>query len=63
MIEENGDSLVSDGIYLAGGNIGGMAIMTDPNLPSGTDRVYSAYNLLEKNNVYDKLTHKKTYSE
>ena len=27
--------------------------MTDPNLPSGTDRVYAAFNLLKNKNNYE----------
>jgi 3-deoxy-manno-octulosonate cytidylyltransferase (CMP-KDO synthetase) len=34
-------------------NIGGKTILTDPALPSGTDRVFSAYTKLEKK--YDKI--------
>ena len=35
-------------------SIGGTAIMTNPDLPSGTDRVYEAYlkKLKNQNNVY-----------
>ena len=29
--------------------------MTDPNLPSGTDRVYSAFNSLENKNEYESI--------
>ena len=32
---------------------GGKAIMTDPNLPSGTDRVFAAFNLLDNKDEYD----------
>lgn len=34
---------------------GGKAIMTDPNLPSGTDRVFAAFNLLENKNEYESI--------
>ena len=34
---------------------GGKAIMTDPNIPSGTDRVFSAFNLLENKNDYESI--------
>jgi 3-deoxy-manno-octulosonate cytidylyltransferase (CMP-KDO synthetase) len=34
---------------------GGKAIMTDPDLPSGTDRVFSAFNLLENKNDYESI--------
>ena len=34
---------------------GGMAIMTDPNLPSGTDRVYAAYSSLNNKNDYKSI--------
>ena len=34
---------------------GGKAIMTDPNLPSGTDRVFAAFNLLENKNKYESI--------
>ena len=34
---------------------GGNAIMTDPNLPSGTDRVFAAFNLLENKNKYESI--------
>ena len=34
---------------------GGVAIMTDPNLPSGTDRVYAAYNSLNNKNDYESI--------
>ena len=34
---------------------GGKAIMTDPNLPSGTDRVFAAFNLLENKNDYESI--------
>ncbi len=34
---------------------GGKAIMTDPNLPSGTDRVYAAFNLLQNKNEYESI--------
>ena len=34
---------------------GGNAIMTDPDLPSGTDRVYAAYNLLDYKNDYESI--------
>ena len=32
---------------------GGKAIMTDPNLPSGTDRVFAAFNLLDNKDEYE----------
>ena len=32
---------------------GGKAIMTDPNLPSGTDRVFAAFNLLKNKDDYE----------
>lgn len=34
---------------------GGKAIMTDPDLPSGTDRVFTAFNLLENKNDYESI--------
>ena len=34
---------------------GGNAIMTDPDLPSGTDRVYAAYNTLENKDDYENI--------
>ena len=34
---------------------GGTAIMTDPNLPSGTDRVYAAFNSLENKEDYESV--------
>ena len=34
---------------------GGNAILTDPNLPSGTDRVFAAFNLLENKNKYESI--------
>ena len=34
---------------------GGNAIMTDPNLPSGTDRVFAAFNLLQNKNDYESI--------
>ena len=34
---------------------GGKAIMTDPNLPSGTDRVFAAFNLLENKEEYESI--------
>ena len=34
---------------------GGKAIMTDPNLPSGTDRVFAAFNLLENKDDYQSI--------
>ena len=34
---------------------GGRAIMTDPDLPSGTDRVYAAYNSLKNKNDYESI--------
>ena len=34
---------------------GGKAIMTDPNLPSGTDRVYTAFNSLENKEDYESI--------
>ena len=34
---------------------GGKAIMTDPNLPSGTDRVFAAFNLLENKDDYESI--------
>ena len=34
---------------------GGKAIMTDPNLPSGTDRVFAAFNLLQNKNDYESI--------
>ncbi len=36
-------------------NIGGNAIMTDPNLPSGTDRVYAAFKILDKYKNLDSI--------
>jgi len=34
---------------------GGKAIMTDPNLPSGTDRVFAAFNLLQNKDDYESI--------
>jgi 3-deoxy-manno-octulosonate cytidylyltransferase (CMP-KDO synthetase) len=34
---------------------GGKAIMTDPNLPSGTDRVHAAFNLLDNKSDYESI--------
>ena len=34
---------------------GGNAIMTDPNLPSGTDRVFAAFNLLDNKDEYESI--------
>ena len=34
---------------------GGKAIMTDPNLPSGTDRVFAAFNLLNNKDEYESI--------
>ena len=34
---------------------GGKAIMTDPNLPSGTDRVFAAFNLLQNKSDYESI--------
>ena len=34
---------------------GGKAIMTDPNLPSGTDRVFAAFNLLDNKDQYESI--------
>ena len=34
---------------------GGKAIMTDPNLPSGTDRVFAAFNLLDNKDDYESI--------
>ena len=34
---------------------GGKAIMTDPNLPSGTDRVFAAFNLLDNKHDYESI--------
>ena len=34
---------------------GGKAIMTDPDLPSGTDRVFAAFNLLENKYDYESI--------
>ena len=34
---------------------GGKAIMTDPNLPSGTDRVFAAFNLLDNKDKYESI--------
>ena len=34
---------------------GGNAIMTDPNLPSGTDRVFEAFNLLKNKEDYESI--------
>ena len=36
-------------------SIGGQAIMTDPNLPSGTDRVYAAFNTLQNKTGYESV--------
>ena len=35
--------------------IGGKAIMTDPDLPSGTDRVFEAFNTLHNKNEYESI--------
>ena len=34
---------------------GGQALMTDPNLPSGTDRVFEAFNTLDNKNEYESI--------
>ena len=34
---------------------GGKAIMTDPNLPSGTDRIFEAFNSLDNKNAYESI--------
>ncbi len=34
---------------------GGKAIMTDPELPSGTDRVFAAFNLLDNKDEYESI--------
>ncbi len=34
---------------------GGRAIMTDPNLPSGTDRVHAAFNLIDNKSDYESI--------
>ena len=34
---------------------GGKAIMTDPNLPSGTDRVFAAFNSLDNKDEYESI--------
>ena len=34
---------------------GGNAIMTDPNLPSGTDRVFAAFNLIHNKTDYESI--------
>ena len=34
---------------------GGRAIMTDPNLPSGTDRVFASFNLLNNKDEYESI--------
>lgn len=34
-------------------NAGGKAIITDPALPSGTDRVWAAFNMIENKEIYD----------
>lgn len=34
-------------------NIGGRAIITDPNLPSGTDRIFAALKQIENNQEFD----------
>ncbi len=34
---------------------GGKAIMTDPNLPSGTDRIFEAYSSLENKDDYESI--------
>ena len=34
---------------------GGKAIMTDPNLPSGTDRVFAAFNSLDNQDEYESI--------
>lgn len=50
-----GDVIVAcDGKAIADAieNAGGTAILTDPSLPSGTDRVYAAYKEYDKQNKY-----------
>ena len=34
---------------------GGKAIMTDPNLPSGTDRIFEAFSSLKNKNEYESI--------
>ena len=34
---------------------GGKAVMTNPNLPSGTDRVFAAFNLLDNKDEYESI--------
>ena len=36
-------------------NLGGKAIMTDPNLPSGTDRIYSALKEIQNYNKFESI--------
>ncbi|GHT96374.1 3-deoxy-manno-octulosonate cytidylyltransferase [Alphaproteobacteria bacterium] len=51
-----GDVIVAcDGEKIASAirNAGGVAILTDPNLPSGSDRVYAAYKEYDPHNKYD----------
>jgi len=36
-------------------NIGGNAIITNPNLPSGTDRIHEALQKIENNNKYESI--------
>ena len=36
-------------------NLGGKAILTDPSLPSGTDRVFEAFKKIENFEIYDSI--------
>ena len=36
-------------------NLGGKAILTDPNLPSGTDRIYSAFKQISNSSEIDRI--------
>ena len=36
-------------------NLGGKPILTDPSLPSGTDRVFEAFNKIENIEIYDSI--------
>ena len=36
-------------------SVGGRAIMTDPDLPSGTDRIFAAYNSLQNKDEYESV--------
>ena len=46
-----GDQAIADAVTQAGGN----AVMTDPNLPSGTDRIFSALALVDPNGHFERV--------